>query len=230
MKNKISLFTYIVIIIMIGVIIIIGYLYSVKKLDPQTYGPIGDSVSGLLTPFLTMITIIVIYESFRMDRKRHLQDEERVLTELLNTRIERVHKSIDSFSYTYTHYETIADALLNLEKGIEVGGNGIIGIEVYYKNFKNLHDMNRIILQPMDVELENIYKYCSKLLSDINDFNPINTAYKEDVVFNFKLLYSSKIQKIVTNFKSLNLEESKSRAFWGTKLSVASIEEIISDI
>lgn len=67
---KLSRISWIIIIVMFTVLISIVYLYKFLKIDPNRYGPIGDSIGGILGPFVSLITIIFIYETFLTERRK----------------------------------------------------------------------------------------------------------------------------------------------------------------
>jgi hypothetical protein len=55
---RLSTISKIIIVIIITLAITIIILYNYYHIDPAIFGPIGDSIGGTLTPFLSLITII----------------------------------------------------------------------------------------------------------------------------------------------------------------------------
>ncbi|MBK7035448.1 MAG: hypothetical protein IPH42_03650 [Bacteroidetes bacterium] len=174
---RLSTISKIIIVIIITLAITIIILYNYYHIDPAIFGPIGDSIGGTLTPFLSLITIIFIYETFLVEKSKSNLEKERHEAELLNNRIERIHDSIDNFyhvSISKPFGDPTFSEMINPTKEYYKSETlrGTIAILNYYDGFMKDYKDQQTLLTPKDMELQSIYLYFLNLLQNVEKFEP----------------------------------------------------------
>jgi len=169
-------------------------------------GQIGDSFGGLLGPIINLVTIIFLFNTFKIERDRNLLEQknslieqDRIKADAFNARIERFHDIIDGFKAQGISKLTVAEALLG-GKGKSMLFHGTEAMDIFF---------SRLVLSkkklPLDVlpnrtfkQIEIIFSSVENLFENFVQFPPSSEVYRNQVAFNLSILYTFKLADVIT--------------------------------
>jgi hypothetical protein len=127
--------------------------------DQATFGAFGDFIGGVLNPFLTFLTVLLLIYSirFQIDELRHTRTE-----------IERSHKEMQQANDIQTANVTNQANVFKTERVIAE-------IEVTQKEVERI--FNTVILHQGNVE-KTFLQYCSRDISPFKMLNNRNSSHK----------------------------------------------------
>lgn len=157
-------------------------------------GQIGDSFGGLLAPIINLVTIIFVFNTFEIERKRSYTEGDRIQADSFNSRIERFHKIINEFRYDF--YEGHSKTLFGMDAIVKYHSD--IQPDLLQGKFKVTRNIEELVV---------LFLAIDKVISDIKNFKPVNFVYNDDVIFNLRVLYTYKILVIIEHWQMNDFEQ-----------------------
>lgn len=204
MKRISPILVFVLFIFLVSAIYLIIYFYFQVK--PDQFGPVGDSVGGIVGPFLTLIAAYFAFQAFSKERdslfltKQQFENQKAELT--LQKEKSRIKDNVDDIADSYELLEHRIQSLQYIGKD-GIYSEGANAIERLFFDLRNKDWVTSLMHSQVIRSLEacnEIFKYCVEITLNFND----DIAQKRLLVWELVLIYESIFR---SNYKIYNLDE-----------------------
>ncbi|MBX7049877.1 MAG: hypothetical protein K1X40_11925 [Chitinophagales bacterium] len=204
MKRISPTFVFALFVLFVGAIYLIIYLCF--QVQPNKFGPVGDSVGGIVGPFLTLIAAYFAYQAFSKERdslilaNKQYENQKDELNQQKEK--EKVQVKVDDIADSYELLEHRIQLLQYIGKD-GIYSEGAIAIERLFFDLRNKDWVTSLMHSQVIRSLEacnEIFIYCVEITLNFND----DIAQKRLLVWELVLIYESIFR---SNYKIYNLDE-----------------------
>ncbi|WP_417356250.1 hypothetical protein [Flavobacterium sp.] len=197
-----------------------------KSFDFTTTGPIGDTIGGLMNPFIAISAAILTFLAFYIQKKANdelkkqfeTQKEEQFDDFLFNNYKERISliiNEINNFHITFYNHTLVSslDGIQNDPTKKKYNFIGIQAISLFLPEYAKIRERNKRKLN-LDDTSHSILLYLNNLLvlfynthkQIINqNFNDDKNSYKDELESLLSFLYYSKVTYVIEQYKKHGL-------------------------
>lgn len=213
-------FTLILLILAAGYMsAVIFAIYHEGWPSSERTGQIGDTFGGLLGPLINLITIIFLFNTFKIDRRRNENEEDKIIADSMDSRIQRLENMIGDFEFLDLEGVAIEDIIKENFSRKKRTYYGASGMELFFSRSIDWINDGVFRLDDQLEKIELIFESIEDIYSDLVLLKDFNEVYRKQVEYSLRILYKFKLDKII---QSANLGNSR--------MKFSSIHQIMDQI